>query len=224
MTKKFLFSFLFLFLYHNTIILPYSYAFDSDHLDEAIANKIAKKFHHKNVLVRFTVDKDMKDSQSLALLDVYSVKNGKFTAKILLNGNIKTLEGIYEEGVLLPVLIKKFNKDELIVKNDVYLKLFNKKVLKSNILQQEKNVLGKMAKKTLLPNIPLKENDLKISIVIKKGSLVNLSFLRDNLRIETTGIAMDNGGIGDVIKIKVSDTNKIINGVVKDNKNVSILK
>lgn len=213
-----IFLFLLIFLLHNTKGLC---AIDPSSLSEAISSKISQQFGYNNLIIKPDTS-SIKKFQNVAVLDIVSVENGKFTAKILLNGATRELNGTCEEGVAIPVLLKKINKGTTIEEADIYLKILPEKTVKNNIFTDKNSIIGLVANKTIFPNSPIKINNVKKLIVIKKGNVVNLKFLKKNLSIEATGISMDNGAIGDLIKIKVANTNKIIAGVVKDSKNVLI--
>ena len=63
---------------------------------------------------------------------------------------------------------------------------------------------GELVRKSLLKREPL----------VRRGEQVNVVFRRGNLEISFTGEALENGFLGDVIRVKSSNTGKILRGRV----------
>ena len=54
--------------------------------------------------------------------------------------------------------------------------------------------------------------------------MVTLQFTRSNLEIKATGVALNSGGLGNIIKVKVNDTNKVVIGKILSSSLVQIKK
>lgn len=80
-----------------------------------------------------------------------------------------------------------------------------------------------VARRKLIANRPVKKADIANQIVVKKGQRVTLVFRKYNLVLETMGICMMGGAIGDMIRVKAVDTNKILLGEVVDANVIAII-
>ena len=70
---------------------------------------------------------------------------------------------------------------------------------------------------------PIKRSDLHIdNIVIRKGDIVKVKFMKKNLTIELPCVALSNAGINDSLKLKNTNSNKILTGIVLDDHSVAI--
>ena len=84
------------------------------------------------------------------------------------------------------------------------------------------SLVGKMARRTLLPGraIPLAALDNPRLVVI--GALVRLVYLEGGLQIVTSGAALQDGGLGDLVKVRNSDSGVVIFGLVQPDGTVRI--
>lgn len=63
---------------------------------------------------------------------------------------------------------------------------------------------------------------LKKNIVIKVGDIIKLVIKHKNIEITTKAIALENAGLGEIIKVRVVPTKKILKGTVKNEETVEI--
>jgi flagellar basal body P-ring formation protein FlgA len=76
-------------------------------------------------------------------------------------------------------------------------------------------LIGKVARRTLLPGraIPLRAVDNPR--VVRNGAEVQMVYVEGDLTIVTSGAALQDGGIGEVIKIRNSDSGVTVVGTVR---------
>ena len=76
-------------------------------------------------------------------------------------------------------------------------------------------LIGKMARRTLLPGraIPLRAIDNPR--VVRNGAEVQIVYVEGDLTIVTAGAALQDGAVGDVIKIRNSDSGVTVVGTVR---------
>lgn len=68
-----------------------------------------------------------------------------------------------------------------------------------------------------------KQINVRVPIAVKSGQVVKLQFIKNRLSIETAGICLSSGAIGNIIKVKNQDSGKVVNGMVMDENTVSVL-
>jgi len=83
-------------------------------------------------------------------------------------------------------------------------------------------VVGKMARRTLLPGraIPLAAIDNPRRVVI--GTEVKIVYLEGGLQIVTSGAALQDGAVGDLVKVRNSDSGIVVSGLVQPDGTVRI--
>lgn len=73
---------------------------------------------------------------------------------------------------------------------------------------------GFVTKKTLLPGRIIPVSVLRDSYLIERGKNVALVFSNNKIVITAQGIALENGGLGEVIKARNLDSGVIISGII----------
>jgi len=73
-----------------------------------------------------------------------------------------------------------------------------------------KSVLGKVAKRDIRAGEVIKERDLEPNFVVRKGRPVRIIYEANGIHIELPAIALENGAVGDIIKVKNVSTGKVL--------------
>jgi flagellar basal body P-ring formation protein FlgA len=76
-------------------------------------------------------------------------------------------------------------------------------------------VVGKMARRTLLPGQAIALTALREPDVVKSGKPVTLSFQSGGLVITSNGTAMQAGTVGDVVSAQTQDSGVVVRGTVQ---------
>jgi flagella basal body P-ring formation protein FlgA len=92
---------------------------------------------------------------------------------------------------------------------------FGAAALKSPVVEQRQSLIGKVARKTLLPGYPIATNAIKDPDVIMQGALALVIYQSGALTITSRGMALESGGTGDVISIRNVDSGTTIKGTVE---------
>ncbi len=83
-------------------------------------------------------------------------------------------------------------------------------------------LIGKVARHTLLPGLPISANAVGEPRLIVDGQKVRVVFEQDGLVIETYAAALQAGGAGDVISIRNLDSGVTISGIVQTDGTVRV--
>jgi flagella basal body P-ring formation protein FlgA len=75
-------------------------------------------------------------------------------------------------------------------------------------------IVGKAARRTLLPNQPIPANAVGEPKVVANGAMVRIVFQEGGLTISTSGIALQAGGIGDLIPVRNVESGLTISGII----------
>jgi len=75
-------------------------------------------------------------------------------------------------------------------------------------------IVGKAARRTLLPNQPIPSNSVGEPKVVANGAMVRIVFQEGGLTISTSGVALQAGGIGDLIPVRNVESGLIISGTI----------
>ena len=80
--------------------------------------------------------------------------------------------------------------------------------------QSRLQLVGKMARRTLLPGRAIPLHAIDNPRVVRNGAEVQMVYVQGDLTIVTSGAALQDGGIGEVIKIRNSDSGVTVVGTV----------
>jgi flagella basal body P-ring formation protein FlgA len=85
-------------------------------------------------------------------------------------------------------------------------------------------IVGKALTQSVKTGQIIDEKDLRDKPIINQNQHINIVFIKRNLTIEASGIALESGALGEVIKVKNIDNNKILKGWVSDENTVTVNK
>lgn len=115
----------------------------------------------------------------------------------------------------LPVLTTPKNVNEVIDANDLIIQSFPaQRVSGGDIIHDSSQIIGLAARRPLQAGQPIRLIDLKKEELVQRGSDVSLTFRNGSLEITAMGKALENGSLGDVIKITNVGTNRTVDAKI----------
>jgi flagella basal body P-ring formation protein FlgA len=85
------------------------------------------------------------------------------------------------------------------------------------------SLLGRMARRTLLPGQPIPTNAVEDPWAVNRGAVVKVMVEDNGLSIVTYGSALQSGSAGSVIPVRNVDTGVIIRGVVQPDGTIKVV-
>jgi flagella basal body P-ring formation protein FlgA len=83
-------------------------------------------------------------------------------------------------------------------------------------------IVGKVARLTLLPGHAIPFSGVSNRKVVSNGAEVKLIFSEDGLVIMTTGSALQDGSIGDIVRVRNDDSGVTVSGAVQPDGSVQV--
>lgn len=87
-------------------------------------------------------------------------------------------------------------------------------VARASIFDDRQGVVGKVAKRTLLPGQPIPISAVRDPYVVTQGKVALVVFEAGGLTITSMAMPLQNGGIGDMVSLRNPDSGTIIKGMV----------
>lgn len=125
------------------------------------------------------------------------VNNGKKEFKILVK---------YELLLDVPVLNSKKFANEIISKEDLVYKRYDLRKLRKDTEIYVENIENRMVNRNLYVQRPILSNTLQEPYSIYRNDKIRIQYLKNGVRINTIGRAMENGYIGDVINVQYENS------------------
>ena len=83
-------------------------------------------------------------------------------------------------------------------------------------------LVGMLTKKNLVAGTLVKSGDLAHPPVIKQNDPVNIVYNSERISLKTSGTALGNGAVGDMIKVKNEDTGMVLLGQIISKNTVQV--
>jgi flagellar basal body P-ring formation protein FlgA len=87
-------------------------------------------------------------------------------------------------------------------------------VARATVYEARQAVVGKVARRTLLQGLPIPIAGTRDPYVVAQGNMALVVFETAGLTITTNAMALQNGGVGDVVTLRNVDSGAIIRGAV----------
>lgn len=114
------------------------------------------------------------------------------------------------------------SRKEILTRKVLSLKRSDITYLPRNILTDISAVEGKVAERFIPANTVLTGSMIGVPLAVKRGNIVTLLLADDLISIVTKGKAMENGRVGEVIRVKNLDSRKDVYGKVVDSQTIRV--
>jgi flagella basal body P-ring formation protein FlgA len=93
---------------------------------------------------------------------------------------------------------------------------------RDGVIDSHQALVGKIARRTLLPGTPIQATAVTEPRLISSGAKVKVIYSEGGMTISTYGSALQNGGAGDIVSIRNLDSGLTISGVVQPDGSVRV--
>lgn len=90
------------------------------------------------------------------------------------------------------------------------------------VIEQRAEIVGKLARRTLLPGAPIPMNAVTEPRAVANGGKIRVVFAQDGLEISTYATALQPGSVGEVISVRNLDSGLTISGIVQSDGSVRV--
>ncbi|MDB2414752.1 flagellar basal body P-ring formation chaperone FlgA [Rickettsiales bacterium] len=131
-----------------------------------------------------------------------------------------TLSGSYNQIVSIPVLNSQLPRNTVIDSSHISWIEIEKEKLHFDSIMDETDLIGKAVKRTAPRMRPLRHRNIINPILISRNSNVEIVYKTEFMHLRTLGVALDEGSLGEVIRVRNASSNKIINVIVQNSNQV----
>lgn len=135
-------------------------------------------------------------------------------------------------ALYVPVSIKHFKevailkhaviRNTVISANDIALEKRNINRLTSGYFDAPEKLIGKIITQNLSSGMVLTKHHIKTATAVNRGQSVTLIAKNSVIEVRMKGVAMSQGAIGERIKVKNSNSERIIEGIIIDKDLISV--
>jgi flagellar basal body P-ring formation protein FlgA len=154
-------------------------------------------------------------------------KSGRFTALLITKDNGRNLapfkiSGNYDEMMEVPMLKRQVKSDDVILSEDIYFDKQPARKLRDNVITDNVDLVGKSPKRLISANRPIRKEEISLPFVMTKNKQITIMYKTTNIEIKTLGEAMENGAVGDIIKVKNLTSKQVISGKIESSEVVRV--
>jgi flagellar basal body P-ring formation protein FlgA len=128
----------------------------------------------------------------------------------------------YGANLELPVPKVTIYPGDVIAAEALGTQIFGPGVERMPVIRSRDDVVGKVARRTLIPGKPIPLNAIRVVDAVSLGKQVQLIFEAGGLMITGIGVAQQNAGVGDQVSVRNSDSGQTIRGVVQADGSVRV--
>lgn len=133
--------------------------------------------------------------------------------KVALTGRITAM-------VKVPVLNTQRGVGETIEPSDIAWMEIEESALGAKPITNADQLIGKQAERLITPQTVIQSSMVKLPIIVRKNSLVTITYESGSMLITNQVRALENGAMGDVVRVQNSQSNRVVDAVVVGPDNV----
>lgn len=157
----------------------------------------------------------------------YDARSGRFSATIEAPGSSVPVRARVSGRVMavveVPVLARPKQRGETISEADLEWQQVRESQVQFGVLTRMEDIIGRQMRGPGRPGVPLRSTDIQREIIVAKGSLVTIIMRRGSLQLTAQGKALEDGGLGDTIRISNAQSKRTIEGKIEGPGTVSVV-
>lgn len=191
-----------------------------DELERALSEFIAKGDRQIDIK-QILLDKPVRlptDSLGLEVVALQATKPGHIGVdykSIAGSDEVRfQMKAIADEWRMMPVATRPLSKGSIVSGTDVHLARINGTSLGRDSVENLGDIVGRSLTKDIGQGEMFKAASVVVPPVINVGSRVTIVFRQNRLEVTASGIALENGGLGQDIRIRNESSKKVVMGKV----------
>jgi flagellar basal body P-ring formation protein FlgA len=124
------------------------------------------------------------------------------------------ITGRLQKMITVPVLTRLVRRGEIVRAHDIALRSMDRAQVPVNAVIERDDIVGQSARRTLPSGTPLRDGDLEAPTLVRRGALVTMEITTPMMRLTARGKALDNGTLGETVRIRNIQSKRVIQGEV----------
>ena len=125
--------------------------------------------------------------------------------------------------IRVPVPVRAIGRGDVIGVNDLEWRTVRGELAKRDIVFDESRLVGMAARTSLQPGKPVQRQEVQRPVIVAKGSIVTLAVRTQSMSLTAQGRALEDGSVGDTVRVTNTSSNRTIEGRVEGPNLVAVL-
>ena len=163
--------------------------------------------------------------QGLKVADLsFDPKLSRFTAQIgpAAGGEMRRVAGRVIAMADVPVMTRAVGAGEVIQAGDIPIQRLRADQAGRSYVIDPDRIVGKTAKRMLLAGQPVRPADLNATMMVQKNAPITVNVVSGPMALAMQGKALDDGALGDTVRVLNIRSNKVLSGVVSAPSTVTV--
>jgi len=152
----------------------------------------------------------------------YDRAGNRFSATVAAGDSRLPVAGKLYATIEVPVLNRAVGRGETISAEDITTVKVREDMLRPSALTDMGAIVGMAAKIALRPNLPVTGADLQRPLAVARGALVTLVLNYRGMSLTAQGRAVDQGSLGDTVRVTNTHSNLTVEGVIDGTNRVRV--
>lgn len=156
----------------------------------------------------------------------YNPHSGRFSVVVAAPAEAplveRTVTGKAVAVVEVPVAAMSLNRDRVVKAADIETMTMVANRVPAGIARDPEQVIGQQLRRPAAAGRPLRLRDLRAPVVVPKGGQVTMTYNAPGMRLSARGIALEDGGMHELIRIRNADTHITVEAVVTGPDSVAV--
>jgi len=140
----------------------------------------------------------------------------KADKKVFVRADIRAFDSVVKSK-------RPYRKRHVIRASEVYIEKMDIRKIPNNAVRNPEKIIGKSLRRSIIANIPIAEDMVEHSQVVKRGKMVVLIINQEGLKITTAGAIKEKGYVGSQVRAVNLSSKKEVTGVLIDEHTVEVL-
>ncbi|MFN4281236.1 MAG: flagellar basal body P-ring formation chaperone FlgA [Alphaproteobacteria bacterium] len=152
----------------------------------------------------------------------YDDRSGRFSATVAVDTIRLPVVGRAVALVEVPVLNRRFAAGEIIRKDDLDWILVRSEQAGRQAIAEPQRLIGQEVRRVVPAGQTLRASDLRTPLAVLKNGIVTMMLQTPRMQLTSKGKALEDGSVGDTVRIMNSQSKTVIEGVVTSMNTVQV--
>ena len=136
---------------------------------------------------------------------------------------VRAVDPLQAAGISIPVPRITLYPGDAIRSDHIIDRVFSARSRQGSAVHRNREeVIGKVARRTLLPGQPIPVNAVREPFLVVQGRTVQIVFREGPLTITGYAVALQSGGSGEMIRVRNVDSGTIVKGVIEPDGSIRV--